>query len=547
MFRIIRNPRESAQRFHRFLTYDVWHIGAVQGEDSGGFIVKQVRVAFLVLKSIIHDQLTVRAAALTFTTMLAAIPYIVFMFYIITSFNLSEDIYGYIQAKVESRFEQAVPPGEAQPALPGGDGTAPIAAESGPPEAPAAVATPGEPTPTADAAADASENEDKSTELLRETLEALVNPASADDDAATGTTATAVNPINWIIDRAREAGNSNALGVAGLIFVLTTVFGLMRDIEDCFNGIWGLQQTRSYYQRFSNYLVVTLLLPFAIAVVMGIVGALQSETVLTHLGYMAPVLQSVQILIIWLLFTLLYVVIPNTRVNVRYALLGGLVAAVLWSLASWGYFKAQYGLAKYNLVYLAFAQFPLILVWMYFSWVIVLLGAVLTFAYQNEKTFALEQLAENASESYREGVGLCILIELAQRFEAGRPPLLPGEVAEAWNVPVRLVNDCLETLKDKGLVVACATEPVTYLPARSPQRIQVGEVLQALRSAGRDPSGFLEESAMGALLEAINENRDGLARQSIAEAAAKLEAGPDPDETADRRPIAFPSADKGRA
>jgi hypothetical protein len=104
--------------------------------------------------------------------------------------------------------------------------------------------------------------------------------------------------------------------------------------------------------------------------------------------------------------------------------------------------------------------------WAYFSWLIVLLGAELSFAYQNEKTFAMERLAEGASYAYREALGLWAMIELGRRFDRGEPGLSAESAAKAWNVPARLVNETFRELEEGRLVVQCASRPPTYQPSR---------------------------------------------------------------------------------
>jgi membrane protein len=138
--------------------------------------------------------------------------------------------------------------------------------------------------------------------------------------------------------------------------------------------------------------------------------------------------------------------------------------------------------------------------WIYFSWIIMLFGAELTYAYQNEKTFAMERWAAGASYAYREALAVRAMMEIARRFDAGEPGMPATQSAEDWHVPTRLLNETLEQLEEAGLVTPCATDPVTYVPARSLEKIGASEIIDAIREAGRDPSDLRAEPDLQPLL-----------------------------------------------
>jgi membrane protein len=155
------------------------------------------------------------------------------------------------------------------------------------------------------------------------------------------------------------------------------------------------------------------------------------------------------------------------------------------------------------------AQVPVLLMWIYSSWLVLLFGAELAFAYQNEKTFAMERLAEGASYAYREALGFWTMIELGKRFDAGQPSLSAEEAAKLWNVPLRLLNDTLSLLEDAHLVVRSATNPPTYQPGRSLDRITVEEVGACFRESGRDPSALRQSPVLIAVLAKLMRQPDG--------------------------------------
>ena len=558
---------DALARGRRFVTHDVWLLGREGEEVPYGFVVKQVRVVIILLQNMVQDALLLRAAALAYTTVLSLVPFIAVMYFVITQFNLTTEITGMIadltgdvstsqgtkepnDHKLDDANQQIkeminlLVPGlsesmEATPPAPDeqspGDQSLspsmhdPESAPDAPPEGLApetdgSVATPEaisepetsapvNPHPDTPMPADQGENSETGENSKADTGE----PPSV-----TKTVEKPIDPIDLILNMASESANPRALGLMGLAFILTAVFGLMRNIESSFNSIWGLRSTRSWYRMFSDYMMITLLLPFVVMGVIGLTAALSSDTVSDSLGVLAYCARGIQYLVIWFAFTTLYAIVPNTKVKWRYAILGGFVAGTLWLLLSMGYFGLQYGLARNSVVYSGFALFPFLLIWIYFSWVILLFGGELTYAYQNERTFSMERHAAGASQAYREALALRAMVEIGRRFDAGMPGLAPSEAAEEWKVPMRLLNETLDQLDEAGLVQRCATEPVSYAPARSIDKITIGHVVAALREAGREPSSLREEELLQPLLREVSGSESKLMREPLSEVIHKL-------------------------
>ncbi|MBI3117599.1 MAG: YihY/virulence factor BrkB family protein, partial [Candidatus Hydrogenedentes bacterium] len=468
---------EALRRGQHFVTHDVWHVGAPGERIPSGFISKQVRVTILLLRGIYEETLLLRASALTFATMLFIVPFLAFMFSFIQTFNLGDEIYGLLSEKVDQQLARVVrmirvgdteapregaevqeSPAEAAPDQQAGVGETPPAPQT--PETAVPAPTPDQ-TPAAAAPPAAAQGQ--VNEKLWQDLISLLFPGWEPEESE-------ANPVQMLVSAAeRGATNRQALTIGGIIYVLTTVLGLMRNVEWSFNRIWGVGRSRDLRRTISDYLMITLLLPFVAAGVVGITAALQSENVVAELGPLATALYGGQIAVICLTFSLLYWLVPNTRVEVKYALLGGIVAGVLWIILSQAYIKFQIGLVRYEIFFSTFALFPLLLMYVYSSWVILLFGALVTFAYQNEKTFAVERLADRASYAYREAIAVRAMIEMTRRFRRGLPGLTITEAAEAWNVPTRLLNETMEILIQGKMAVPIAGEPVAYQPARSPE------------------------------------------------------------------------------
>ena len=483
---------EALERGRRFVTHDVWRIGRPGEPIPHGFIIKQIRVVILLVRSLVQDTLLLRAAALTFATMLSVIPFLAVVFFVIQTLELDEQLDRAVHKWI----------GTAPPVASAGE-----AGESVPAAARASVSGEGAPS---------SSPPEPTAPVGNGVLGARIRSHLPGTFAEEEPNGAYFNPVTWVLDSAEANADPKKLGLAGMIFILTTALGLIWNIESSFNAIWGVRMSRSWYRMFSDYVMVLLLLPILVAGVLSVSAALHSSAVTKDLGPFAFLLRGTQYLVIWASFAALYFVVPNTRVRFRYALLGGVVAGTLWVWLSAAYISSQVMVSRYGVIYSTFALFPLFLMWIYFSWMLVLFGAELTFAYQNEKTFAMERLAAGASHAYREALGLRAMLEVSHRFDTGRPAFEAATAAEQWGVPTRLLNETLATLEDTGLVRRCATEPVTYQPGRSIDKIRVCDVVAALRLAGRDPSALRDDPALAPLLEAINGAGDERMDTSIA-------------------------------
>lgn len=583
MTALIERILDALRRGNRFLTHDIWHIGAPGETPPHGVIIKQIRAFILLLRGVTEETIMLRASALTFATILFLVPFLVFMFFIIQTFNLGDYAYNtlddYIEARVKAAVQLLHEPDQQQPIVASDPGGAPSAtpapeSESGSTPAPRdqwlegielsiaqILAQPATPNDLAERIMDLIPEskrettgngrfrvqlidllqqglndkietmdlalqvrahiltEVRNTQLTRKML-ALIFPIFEDRQLlASG----GVNPIETLLQQAQNAAQRpGAIGIAGLLFVLSTVFGFMRNVEYTFNRIWGVQQTRSIVRSINDYMMITLLLPFGAAMMLGVNAALESQYITDQLGLAALPLRGGPFLILCFTFTLLYYFVPNTKVKFRYAGISGCVAAGVWSLLSWALLRFWFQLARYQIFYSSLALVPLLLLWIYFSWLILLFGALLSFAYQNEATFALERFADKASHAYREALAVRVVVEAARRFQKGLGGLSVEIAARSWNVPSRLLHETLAALTEAGLITACATEPVTYQPGRAPETILVSDVVRVVRDAGFEPSKLRGDPEYAVLYRELEQGDRNCLENSIAGVAARL-------------------------
>lgn len=282
----------------------------------------------------------------------------------------------------------------------------------------------------------------------------------------------------------------------GIIVLLYTLISLLYSIEYSFNFIWGIKKERTLYQKFTDYMAICLLIPILIILASGV--SLFISTVFqadVHIPFLTPVvnvfLDLFPLLLIWLAFSLSFLLIPNTKVKFKYAAVAGAVSAIGFQILELLFLNGQIYVTKYNAIYGSFAFLPLLLVWMQFSWVILLGGATLTYSMQN--VFAYNYMADssNVSNNYMRKVAVVLGAIIVGRFARDEAPLTCNEMALRFNLPMRLVTSLVDRLHSIGMVsyVSLDHDRIGIAPAHEISRMSAGSLLRALDSFG--DSGFI--------------------------------------------------------
>lgn len=282
--------------------------------------------------------------------------------------------------------------------------------------------------------------------------------------------------------------NVKSLGVIGLIFLLFTAISLLERIEESFNAIWGVSENRSPQRRFSDYLSVIIVGPIMLLAATSITSGLQSKWLvswITERVYFGDkillLFQMLPYVSIWISTIFLYIFMPNTKIRPASAILGGILAGTAWQITQWGYFHFQVGVANYNAIYGAMSALPVLLVWIYTSWMIVLFGLEIVYAHQHRGL--LNPLQAQVCSATREELALAILVEVCRHFRDKTGPPDSSQLAEELGLPLLQFEDSLTTLAElKYLSATNSTEPA-WLPAFEPDRMFVGDVLSALRGS----------------------------------------------------------------
>jgi membrane protein len=301
-----------------------------------------------------------------------------------------------------------------------------------------------------------------------------------------------------ILERVDFAG----LGALGATLLFVTTVLAISNVERALNAIWGVKHQRSWMRRFPDYLAVLVVAPLVLGVALSLGTTLQSQALVQRLHdvpgfaflYTTGIRQAPSVFLC-LGFSFLYWFLPNTKVRIGCALFGGLVAALLFTLAQRLYMDFQVGVARSEAVFGAFAALPLLLVWIYLSCAILLLGAEVAFALQHLPFYRRLQRGAEPGPAAREAIGLAIAVRAARAFRGGSQTLAAEALAEDIGVSVRSVRDILIRLERAGIVSARGDpEREGYQLGRAAERVSAADVLAALRGerepcVGEQPEG----------------------------------------------------------
>ena len=301
----------------------------------------------------------------------------------------------------------------------------------------------------------------------------------------------------------------------GMLVLFWSVLKVLGHIEMALNDIWGIKESRSWGRKFSDYLSIMLISPLLVLISGSATVFIKTQvTQVTQkvelLGVISPLifllLNFTPYVLIWTLFTILYVIMPNTKVNFKAGLLGGVVAGTLYQIAQWAYINFQIGAAKYNAIYGSFAALPLFLMWLQISWWIVLFGAELSFANQNVDTYEYEPDSLKVSPGFKKLLALQIAHLVIKKFENGDRPLTDSQISAQLEMPIRLVHNVLFDLVESGLVTEIKTQAdkeFAYQPARDINNLTIQYVLQALDQKGTDDIPVARSDDYQALSDAL--------------------------------------------
>lgn len=290
-------------------------------------------------------------------------------------------------------------------------------------------------------------------------------------------------------DRMLSTTSGGVIAGFGAVLLLWSVISLLINIENSFNDIWEINKGRTWYRKVTDYLTIIIIAPIFLLASGALTLAIQTQVSEMYIisGATAVILKLLSFLMLGFVFTFIYVVLPNTKVNLRSAFIAAMITTVLFELLEWAYISFQIGASRLNVIYGSFAALPLFLIWIQYSWYLVLFGAELAFANQNVGHYELENEIQNISVRYKRVISLMICNRIVKNFASGKKPLNAMEIAKDLDLPVRLARNIINELvgtKILSEIITANDKEIAYQPAISDSKLTIKFIINRLDEKG---------------------------------------------------------------
>lgn len=291
----------------------------------------------------------------------------------------------------------------------------------------------------------------------------------------------------------------------GIIVLFWTVIKVIGNIEISFNHIWKIKKNRPLARKLSDYLSLMMLAPILL-----IASSSITVFVKTKITWLVEVIQLPvfgtkvvlyamsfsPLIIMSLLFTFIFVFMPNQKINIKAGAIAGVVTGILYQIVQWIYLSLQIGVSSYNAIYGSFAALPLFLIWLQLGWVVVLLGCQISFYVQNFESFKHNEKFSDISFSLKKNIALQVCRTIIVNFSNREAAPDVNSIAMELKMPTSVVQRSLDALINSRLIVelnVAENELVTYQPSRDINSLTVASVVDALEVEGRNELPYMTE------------------------------------------------------
>ncbi len=290
--------------------------------------------------------------------------------------------------------------------------------------------------------------------------------------------------------------NVSVLGAVGLVVLVYTVVNTIQQIEQAFNRLWQIHKPRGLLQKFRDYLSVLLVAPLLMVAAIGITTTIMSNTVVQALHHIEPfgtiilyLGKFLPYLLMIITFTMIYYLLPNAKVALRSALTGGAVAGILWEAVSWGFARFLVSTAHYSAIYSGFAMVLIFMLWLYFNWIVMLIGVKIAYHHQFPATLRVKNDTEIFSERFQYKLAAAVMYSIGLHHYKGLERWTLNSLVRHFGLPVAPVLRVLEALED-GALIFLIKDDMTYIPARDIETILVRDVFSAVEKNLHETGAF---------------------------------------------------------
>lgn len=311
------------------------------------------------------------------------------------------------------------------------------------------------------------------------------------------------------------------ISIAVLFF---TVMKLLNNIEGVFNNIWGKQKGRILIRKFTDYLALIVISPVLIILSSGVTIFVEQQ--LHKIGQTGEIeslvnplasffVQLSPFVLIWLLFTMIYVIMPNTKVKFVNGLIAGVIAGTLFQFVQQAFITFSFIMGNYGAVYGGLAVIPLFFIFCQLSWLIVCIGGELSFAIQKVDEYIPDERDIKFSMAEKNKIALMIVHEIVKSFEANEAAWTKQAMAKKLQIPHRFVSNAINRLVNAGVLARSLPDNGTnyvYLPALDINKIDIRFVLNKLACDGENKLHESPANAFSSIEKALQVVDDDLSQ-----------------------------------
>ena len=282
--------------------------------------------------------------------------------------------------------------------------------------------------------------------------------------------------------------NFGVLGIMGLLMLIYTSISLIMKIEDSLNHIWKVKKGRSLVRRFSDYISILLIGPVFMLAAIGLTASFESNAIVQRVLSIEPlgtlvlfVGKLVPYLFVFLVFTFIYIIIPNTKVKFKSAFIGGAIAGIAWQTTGWVFAFSVAKSTRYAAIYSSLAMLILFMIWLYVNWLIMLIGAQIAYCHQNLKSLDLGKRIFQLSSKLKEKLSFMVMYLIGYNFYHNKEKWTNDTLTQHLGLPQVSIESTIKELEEKNLILEVGEDPVFYLPAKDIEAITLTEILDAAR------------------------------------------------------------------
>jgi membrane protein len=281
--------------------------------------------------------------------------------------------------------------------------------------------------------------------------------------------------------------NVGLLGTVGLAALIYTVVNTIEQIELAFNYLWQIKEKRGFLERFRDYMSMILVGPVLIVSALGITTSIMSHSIARKITSLEPFGTALFLsgkllpyILISLAFTLLFYILPYTKVNFKSALIGGVSSGIMWQAGSWAFARFIVSSTQYSAIYSGFAIVLLFMIWLYYNWLILLTGAKVSFYHQFYVLLHLRDDRALYNEWHTQRLSILLMYLIGYNYFYDKPRWTLPALVERLRIPKSVTQDIVESLEKSGLLLKIEHDR-TFVPARDIETITLSDVVHSVR------------------------------------------------------------------